>query len=250
MLKLKDKVTVITGGSSGIGLAIAKQFIDEGAKVVITGRDKTKLDSAKKQINNNSLLPMVTDVSKVADIEALYKKIKQNFGKIDVLVANAGMLGKKKLAEIDEDFFNKSVDTNYKGMFFTVQKAINYLNPNSSVILVSSVARMIGRPEMSIHASIKSAIVTLAQCFAAELTDLSVRVNSISPGLIKTSSVNEYPQEVLDMFNKIIPIGRMGEPEEVAKLVLFLASEDSSYITGSDFIIDGGLSRFMKTRYE
>ncbi|MGD9152992.1 MAG: SDR family oxidoreductase [Gammaproteobacteria bacterium] len=246
MLKLKNKVAVITGGSSGIGLATAKLFIAQGAKVVISGRNNDKLELAKKEINDSSLLTVKMDVSKLADIKNLYEKTEHAFGKIDVLFANAGILGKKKLAEIDEDFFEQLVDINYKGTFFTVNKAINYLNTNSSVILMSSIARILGRPEMSIHASIKSAIVTLAQCFASELTDRNIRVNSISPGLIKTSNVDKYPQEKLDMFSKIIPIGRMGESDEIAKLVLFLASEDSSYITGSDFIIDGGLSRFMK----
>lgn len=246
MLKLKNKVAVITGGSSGIGLATAKLFIAQGAKVVISGRNNDKLELAKKEINDGSLLTVKMDVSKLADIKNLYEKTEHAFGKIDVLFANAGILGKKKLAEIDENFFEQLVDINYKGTFFTVNKAINYLNTNSSVILMSSIARILGRPEMSIHASIKSAIVTLAQCFASELTDRNIRVNSISPGLIKTSNVDKYPQEKLDMFSKIIPIGRMGESDEIAKLVLFLASEDSSYITGSDFIIDGGLSRFMK----
>jgi NAD(P)-dependent dehydrogenase (short-subunit alcohol dehydrogenase family) len=246
MLKLKNKVAVITGGSSGIGLATAKLFIAQGAKVVISGRNNDKLELAKKEINDSSLLTVKMDVSKLADIKNLYEKTEHAFGKIDVLFANAGILGKKKLAEIDEDFFEQLIDVNYKGAFFTIQKAIHYLNDNSSIILMSSIARAIGRPEMSVHASIKSAIVTLAQCFASELTDRNIRVNSISPGLIKTSNVDKYPQEKLDMFSKIIPIGRMGESDEIAKLVLFLASEDSSYITGSDFIIDGGLSRFMK----
>lgn len=246
MLKLKNKVAVITGGSSGIGLATAKLFIEQGAKVVISGRNSDKLEVAKKEINSDSLLTVQMDISKTTNIEDLYRKAEQAFGKIDVLFANAGILGKKMLADIDEDFLNQLVDVNYKGTFFTVQKAINYLNDNSSIILMSSIARTIGRPEMSIHASIKAAIGTLAQCFASELTDRNIRVNSISPGLIKTSNIDKYPQEKLDMFNKIIPIGRMGESDEIAKLVLFLASNDSSYITGSDFIIDGGLSRFMK----
>ena len=241
MQKLKDKVAVITGGSSGIGLAVAKLFAIEGAKVVITGKNHDKLIQAKDEIKTGSVLTIQGDISELSDIEILYKKVNKQFGMIDILVANAGIGNTANVSSVDEEFFDKIVNVNYKGVYFTVQKAVSLLNKNSSIILVSSVHTHMGIPGRSVYASTKAAVTQLAKNFAADLTERNIRVNSVSPGFTQTPILENHPNELIDQIRKKIPMKKLAVPEQIAQTILFLASDASNYITGSDIVIDGGL---------
>jgi NAD(P)-dependent dehydrogenase (short-subunit alcohol dehydrogenase family) len=215
MSKLKNKVAVITGGSSGIGLAIAEEYANQGAKIVIIGRNKQKLDDAKKNISSKNILTISADISKLSDIDLMYKKIDQHFGKIDILVASAGIYKLKSLKEIDEAFFDSIMDVNCKGLFFTVQKSLNYLNKNSSIILISSVASLIPRPTTSVYSSSKAAVNILTRSFASELTELNIRVNNILPGAIHTPMIGIFSTEVENKISSMIPMKRIGESSEI-----------------------------------
>lgn len=244
MNKLTNKIAVITGGGSGIGLSTAQLFAEEGAKVIITGRNPEKLKKAILECKGLSVTGISCDVSKVFEIEKLYQKVAEMYGHIDILVANAGVFDLKPLEETDEEFFDRIVNINYKGLFFTVQKAINYLTQNSSIILLSSGAINWPRPKLSVYTSSKAAVHMLAKNFAADLVSRGIRVNSITPGRVKTPILDSYTEEEIENTAKKIPMGRMGTPLEIGKAMLFLASDDSSYMNGSDLVVDGGLTQF------
>lgn len=243
-MKLKNKLAVITGGSSGIGLAAAETFLREGAKVAISGRDQDKLNRVKKDLGANAFC-MPADVTHLADMQKFYKVISEHFGqKMDILVANAGIsyaipLKKTTPAEIEKIF-----NTNINGVFITVQQAVPYLNQGASIILMSSLAGKNATKDFSAYCASKAAVTTLAKCFAADLLDEKIRVNSLSPGLIKTPIFEGLgiSAETFENWNKKIPLGRVGLPTEVAQVLVFLASEDSSYMTGADLALDGGIS--------
>ena len=247
-MKLEGKVAVITGGNSGIGLAIAQEFTQQGADVVIFGRNAQTLDEATQHLGN-STLAVQGDVTRLADLDRLYRETTERFGKIDILVANAGIAKPAPLELIDEAMFDLTSDVNFKGAFFTVQKAVPYLNDGASVILTTSAGNVKGLPNFSVYVATKAAVRSLARSFSAELLPRGIRVNALSPGPIETPIFGRMglPPEAMDgiaaQMTEMIPIKRFGKPEEMAKAALFLASSDSSYVVGSELVADGGLSQ-------
>lgn len=246
-MRLSGKVTVITGGNSGIGLGIAEEFINEGASVVILGRNRKTLDEAAEKLGKDSLV-IQGDITKMADIENLYDQTESKFGKIDVLVVNAGGGSIVPFSLVEESIFDDGVDLNFKGTFFTIQKALPHLNDNASIIIVSSVAHRLGFPGMSVYGATKAAIRSLARTISAELLpERGIRVNVVSPGPIETPIYNRMgiPEDQVDgmkeSFKSLIPLKRFGTTEEIAKTVLFLASSESSFIVGEDISVDGGI---------
>lgn len=243
--RFEGKTVVITGGNSGIGLATAKLFHDEGAKVAISGRDQKTLDDAVKTIGNG-ILAVKADVSKLQEIDRFYAQVSAKFGKIDALFANAGIAKFAPLSDSSEQLFDETFDINVKGLYFTVQKALPYLNDNAGIVLNSSVVNAKGTPNSSAYAASKAAVRSLARTFAAELVDRGIRVNVVSPGPVETPIFGRtgLPQAVVDQFTEQIrgsnPMKRFGKPDEIGNAVLFLASGQASYITGVDLNVDGG----------
>jgi NAD(P)-dependent dehydrogenase (short-subunit alcohol dehydrogenase family) len=248
--KLEGKVAVITGGSSGIGVATAQRFVDEGAYVFITGRSQSELDAAVKQIgkNNNNITGVQGDVSNLEDLDRLYAEVKEQKGRIDVLFANAGIVEFAPLWAITESHFDKIFSVNVKGLLFTVQKALPLFQhgDGGSIILTASVAGSKGDPAMSVYGATKAAIRSFARTWTVELKHRKIRVNAISPGPIDTPIFNglalseEQIEQFKTSFVSTIPMGRMGSSDEIAKAVSFLASDDSSYVTGIELFVDGG----------
>jgi NAD(P)-dependent dehydrogenase (short-subunit alcohol dehydrogenase family) len=248
MSKLEGKVAVITGGNSGIGLATAQQFVSDGAYVFITGRRQSELDSAATQIGKNNVTAVQGDVSNLADLDRLYAKVKEQKGQINVLFANAGIIGAASLGEISEEHFDKTFGINVKGLLFTVQKALPLFQDGGSIILNASVAASKGIEATSVYSATKAAIRSFARTWTADLKQRKIRVNAISPGRIDTPIFNGVlNEEQTKQFNATVvanvPLGRMGNPDEVAKAASFLASDDSSYITGTELSVDGGLAQ-------
>ena len=240
MSKLQGKVAVVTGGTSGIGFATAKRFVDEGAYVFITGRREKELEEAVKAIGSN-LLGVRGDVSKLQDLDRLYETVKAKAkAKIDVLVANAGIGEFAPLASLTEEHFDKLFDLNVKGTLFTVQKALPLMNDGGSIILVGSVASVKGTPAFGTYGATKAAVRNLVRAWTMELKERRIRSNVLSPGPIKTPLVDLQPPEAIARILATIPMGRMGEPDEVAKASVFLASDDSSFVTGIELFVDGG----------
>ena len=244
MTRLKNKVAVITGGSSGMGLETAKLFAKEGAKVVIVGRSSDKLKDAEKEVFQfGEVFTVQCDVSNLDELDNLYRQIEDKYGNIDILFANAGIGQFIPATEVTEADFDKLVSVNFKGVFFTVQKALKVFNDGGSIVLNASWLGHRGVATCSIYGATKAAVVSLAKTFANELTDRSIRVNSISPGFIRTPIIDEIgmDEEKIEQRRQKIPAQRWGKPEEIAKTVLFLASDESSYILGQDIAIDGGV---------
>jgi NAD(P)-dependent dehydrogenase (short-subunit alcohol dehydrogenase family) len=247
--KLEDKVAVITGGNSGIGLATAKRFVAEGAYVFITGRRQSELDAAVKQISNG-VTAVQGDVSNLADLDRLYATVEQQKGRIDILFANAGTGEFAPLGAITEEHFDNTFNANVKGLLFTVQKALPLLKDGSSIILNASTASITGAPAFSVYSASKAAVRSFARTFTTDLKARNIRVNAVSPGVIpspgyRTSlgmteeQVTQYADSVVDK----IPLGRTGTLDEVAKVVSFLASDESSYVTGIELFVDGGITQ-------
>jgi NAD(P)-dependent dehydrogenase (short-subunit alcohol dehydrogenase family) len=248
MSKLEGKVAVITGGNSGIGLATAQQFVSDGAYVFITGRRQSELDSTATQIGKNNVTAVQGDVSNLADLDRLYAKVKEQKGQINILFANAGIIGAAPLGEISEEHFDKTFGINVKGLLFTVQKALPLFQDGGSIILNASVAASKGFEATSVYSATKAAIRSFARTWTADLKQRKIRVNTISPGRIDTPIFNGVlNEEQTKQFNATVvanvPLGRMGNPDEVAKAASFLASDDSSYITGTELSVDGGLAQ-------
>jgi NAD(P)-dependent dehydrogenase (short-subunit alcohol dehydrogenase family) len=248
MKRLEGKVAVVTGGNSGIGLATAKRLQEEGARVAISGRSRKTLDDAVKTIGNG-VLAVQSDVAKLADIDKLFAEVSQKLGKIDVLFVNAGVAKFAPLADTTEALFDEQFDINVKGSYFTIQKALPFLNDGASIILNTSVADRKGTAGASAYSATKAAMRSLARTAAAELVERGIRVNTVAPGPIVTPIFGRtgLPQEAIDEFAKSInaqvPMKRFGQPEEVAGAVAFLASQDASYITGVEINVDGGLGQ-------
>ncbi len=247
-MKLQGKVAVVTGGNSGIGLAIAREFTEQGADVVVFGRNAQTLDEAVRSIGNGTL-GVQGDVTRLDDIDRLYQETVARFGKIDILVVNAGIARPAPLDLTDEALFDLTSDINFKGAFFTVQKAVPHLNDGASIILVTSAGNVKGLPNFSVYVATKAAVRSLARSFSAELLPRGIRVNALSPGPIETPIFGRMglPEEAMDgiaaQMTEMIPLKRFGKPEEMAKAALFLASSDSSYVVGAELVADGGMSQ-------
>lgn len=248
-MKLKDKVAVITGGNSGIGLATAKQFVAEGAQVFITGRRQSELDAAVKQIGGN-VIGVQGDVSNLADLDRLFATVKQKAGRVDVLFANAGGGEFARLGEITEAHFDKIFNINVKGLLFTVQKALPLFPNGASVILNASIASVKGMENFGVYSATKAAVRSFARTWTNELKQRQIRVNVISPGPIETPALDGLAADANLQVDQIksgltagVPLGRMGTPDEVAKVAVFLASDDSSYVAGIELFVDGGMAQ-------
>jgi len=248
MERLKDKVAVITGGNSGMGLATAQRFVAEGAYVFITGRRQSELDAAVKQISRN-ITGVRGDVSNLADLDRLYAKVKEQKGRIDILFANAGVGEFAPLGTITEAHFDKIFSVNVKGLLFTVQKALPLFHDGGSIILNASVGASKGVGTTSVYSASKAAVRSFARTWTVDLKHRKIRVNTISPGPIDTpifDSIAQTEKEINQIKANLVaavPIGRMGSPDEIAKAVSFLASDDSSYITGIELCVDGGMAQ-------
>jgi len=248
MGKLDGKIALITGGSEGIGLSTAQLFVDEGAYVFITGRRQEALDLAVQKIGKN-IRAIQGDASKLDDLDNVYQIIKQEKGKLDILFANAGISGSMPLELITEKFYDDIFNVNVKGVLFTVQKSLPILNDGASIILNASRLSIKGRAAASVYSASKAAVRSFARCWCVDLKDRKIRVNAISPGPTDTPLLNnmgktkEDSKEILEKFAKLTVMDRLAQPIEVAKAALFLASDDSSYITGIELFIDGGASQ-------
>jgi len=246
--KLEGKVALITGGNSGIGLATAKQFVNEGAYVFITGRREAELAAAKKQIGKN-VTAIQGDVSNLDDLDRLFVQIKKEKGKIDIVFANAGVARYAPLGTITEDFFDSIFDINVKGVLFTVQKSLPLLRDGGSIILNASIVATKGLSSNSVYSATKAAVRSFARTWTTDLKDRRIRVNAISPGPIDTPGLSgllassETGEQRKKMISTTVPLGRFGRPEEIAKAVVFLASDDASYITGIELFVDGGFAQ-------
>jgi NAD(P)-dependent dehydrogenase (short-subunit alcohol dehydrogenase family) len=243
MKKLEDKVAVITGASSGLALATAKRFVEEGAYVFITGRRQKELDAAVKMIGIN-VTGVQGDVSNLADLDRLYETVKTEKGHIDILYASAGF-GEFNvpLGSITEANFDKTFDVNVRGTLFTVQKALPLMRDGGSIIMTGSIASIKGFEGFSVYNASKAAIRSFARTWTVDLKARKIRVNVLSPGPIDTSVFLGVPKEVKEQFVSLIPMGRIGEPEEIATVALFLASDDSSFVTGIELFVDGGTAQ-------
>lgn len=246
--KLSGKVAVITGGSSGIGLATARRFVEEGAHVFLIGRRRAELDKAKAQIGRNTTT-IQGDVTNLADLDRLYENVKKEKGVVDIVVANAGLVEQATLDQATPEHFDRTFNLNARGAFFTVQKALPLMKNGGAVVLVSSGAHQKGIPAHSVYAATKAALRSFARTWAMELKDRGIRVNTLSPGPIETPMLNgqfDDPAKTDAMkatYAAMTPLGRIGRPDEMAAAALFLASDDSSYSTGIDLAADGGITQ-------
>src|SRR5271156_1459827 len=247
--KLEGRIALVTGGTSGIGLATAKRFVAEGAYVFITGRREKELASAVKSIGG-SVTGVQGDVSDLDHLDRLFEQIRREKGKLDIVFANAGVARFAPLGTITEEFYESIFGTNVKGLLFTVQRALSLLPDGASIILNASVGGNKGRPANGVYSATKAAVRSFARTWTMDLKDRHIRVNAVSPGVTETpglsallaSSESQASQQRLNMINSI-PLGRLGTPEEIAKAVAFLACDDSSYITGIELSVDGGLAQ-------
>ncbi len=248
MSRFEGKVAVVTGGNSGIGLATAKKFAAEGAKVVISGRDQTTLDAAAKEIGGD-VLAVKADVSSLSDLDRLFAESKNKFGGIDALFVNAGIAKFAPIADTDESLFDEMMTINFKGAYFTIQKALPLLNDNAAIVLNTTVAHNIGMPSSSVYAASKAALRSLARSLSAELIERGIRVNAVAPGPIETPIYGrmgvsqEAVQEMAAGILGLVPMKRFGSADDVANAVLFLASAESSYVLGVELNVDGGMAQ-------
>ncbi|BAY09953.1 glucose 1-dehydrogenase [Calothrix sp. NIES-2098] len=248
MKKLEGKIALVTGGNSGIGLATAKEFVAEGAYVYITGRRQVELDAAVEAIGKN-VTAVQSDVSNLADLDRLFTTIKQEQGHLDIIFANAGVGQIAPLGAITEEHFDKTFNVNVKGLLFTVQKALPLLPEGASIILNASITSIKGTPAFSVYSATKAAVRSFARNWILDLRERKIRVNAISPGVVPTPGYDhlglndQQLQEFVDSQASTIPLGRVGKPDEIAKAVVFLASDDSSFVNGIELFVDGGMAQ-------
>jgi len=248
MKRLEGKVALVTGGNSGIGLATAKHFVAEGAYVFITGRRQAELDAAVNAIGEN-IRGVQSDVSNLTDLDRLFATIQQEQGHLDVIFANAGGGEIAPLGSITEEHFDKTFNTNVKGLLFTVQKALPLLPDGASIILNASITSIKGTPAFSVYSATKAAVRSFARNWTLDLKERKIRVNAISPGVVPTPGYDhlglndQQLQEFIDSQASTIPLGRVGTPDEIAKAVVFLASDDSSFVNGIELFVDGGMAQ-------
>ena len=248
MGRLEGRIALITGGNSGIGLATAKQFVNEGAHVFITGRREVELAAAVKEIGRN-VTGVQGDVSNLGDLDHLFAQIKQEKGNLDIVFANAGVAKYAPFGTITEEFYDSIFDINVKGLLFTVQKALPLMRDHGSIILNASIVASKGLPANSVYSATKAAVRSFARTWTTDLKDRRIRVNAVSPGATDTPGLSdllastETGQQRLKMISNSVPLGRLGTSDEIAKAVVFLASDDSSYITGTELFVDGGFAQ-------
>ncbi len=248
MGKLEGRIALITGGNSGIGLATAKQFVNEGAYVFITGRRDSQLAAAAKEIGRN-VTGVQGDVSNLGDLDRLVAQIKREKGRLDIVFANAGVAKFAPFGTITEELYDSIFDINVKGLLFTVQKALPLMPDGASIILNASIVASKGLPTNSVYSATKAAVRSFARTWTTDLKDRRIRVNAVSPGATNTPGLNDLAastgagEQRLKMIAESVPLGRLGTPDEIAKAVVFLASDDSSYITGTELFVDGGLAQ-------
>jgi NAD(P)-dependent dehydrogenase (short-subunit alcohol dehydrogenase family) len=247
--KLEGKVAVVTGGNSGIGLATAKRFVAEGAHVFITGRRQNELETAALEIGRN-VTPVQGDVSKLADIDRLFATVREQKGRVDILFANAGLGEFMPLGQITEAHFDKTFGINVKGTLFTVQKALPLMSDGAAIVINGSMASIRGTSAFSVYAASKAALRSFARSWSVDLKDRRIRVNVVSPGVIITPGYknelgmsDEQIEQTKAQTAATAPLGRVGTPDEIAKVVVFLGSDDSSYITGIELFVDGGMAQ-------
>src|ERR1700676_3367238 len=248
MGKLEGKIALITGGNSGIGLATAKRFVNEGAYVFITGRRDRELAAAVKEIGKN-VTGVQGDVSSLGDLDRLFAQVKKEKGKLDIVFANAGVARFAPFGTITEEFYDSIFDINVKGLLFTVQKALPLLSDGASVILNASIVGSKGLPSNSVYSATKAAVRSFARTWATDLENRRIRVNAVSPGSTDTPGLSdllassEVGEQRRKMISTLTPLGRLGTPDEIAKAVVFLACDDSSYVTGIELFVDGGFAQ-------
>lgn len=247
MKRFEDKVALVTGGNSGIGLGTARAFAREGAFVVITGRDEGTLKSAEREIGGGALA-IRADVSKPSEIDAVMSKIKERLGRVDALFANAGVARLAPFEQVTETFYDELMDVNLKGLFFTVQKALPLLRPGSAVVLNASLNAHKGLPGTTVYGASKAAVLNLAKTMSADLVSKRIRVNSISPGPVESALLKrvgltgEQLNEINEWIMSQVPVRRFAQPDEIAEAVLYLCSPQSSFVVGTDLLIDGGMA--------
>jgi len=248
MGKLDGKVALVTGGNSGIGLATAKLFVNEGAYVFITGRRDPELAAAVKEIGRN-VTGIQGDVSNLGDLDRLFAQIKREKGRLDIVFANAGVATYAPFGKITEEHYDSIFDINVKGLLFTVQKALPLMPDGASIILNASIVASKGLPANSVYSATKAAVRSFARTWTTDLKDRRIRVNAVSPGPIDTPGLSDLVastgagEQRLKMISNSVPLGRLGRPDEIAKAVVFLASDDGSYITGTELFVDGGIAQ-------
>src|ERR1700710_1663199 len=250
MSRLKDKVAVITGGNSGIGLGIAQEFKNEGAKGVIVGRNQKTLDSSLAQLGDN-FIAINADVTNLADLERVFAATSEKFGKVDVIVANAGAGAVGTVATLGEADFDKAIDLNLKSVYFTVQKALPHMNDGGSIILIGSNAAHRAYPNFTLYGAAKAAVIFFAKAFSSDLLARKIRANVITPGTTDTPAFEQFvPAEQIEAIKKhfadVMQIGRIGQPSDIGKTAVFLASDDSSFMLGAELLVDGGLTYLAK----
>jgi NAD(P)-dependent dehydrogenase (short-subunit alcohol dehydrogenase family) len=244
MSKLKDKVAVITGGNSGIGFATAKEFIAQGAKVVITGRNQGKIDEAIQELGNN-VIGIRADVAQISEIESLVEQVKSAFGKVDILFVNAGVALQEYIGQVTENTLDEIMNINFKGAVFTTEKFIPILNDGASIIHMTSVSAYTYAMGTAIYSASKAALTAYSKTVSVELAHRKIRVNTIAPAMTETAIIYQgqfESKEIHDFIRSKMPFKRYGQPQEVAKLVGFLASDDASFISGAEYTIDSGAS--------
>ena len=248
MGKLDNKVALVTGGNSGIGLATAKRFFAEGAHVFITGRRQKELDAAVKEIGGN-VTGVQGDVSKLADLDRLFDTIRKQKGRLDTIFVNAGIAQLAPLGSISEEHYEQVFDINVKGVVFTVQKALPLMPPGSTIVLNASIVASKGFAAFSIYSATKAAVRNFARGWAVDLKEKKIRVNVVSPGVVMTPGLStlgltkEQEKGFIDGMVAVTPQGRTGVPDDIAKAVTFLASDDSSYVNGAELFVDGGMAQ-------
>ncbi|HEY2497810.1 MAG TPA: SDR family oxidoreductase [Candidatus Angelobacter sp.] len=248
MGKLEGKIALVTGGTSGIGLATAKHFVNEGAYIFITGRRDAELAAAVKEIGRN-VTGIKGDVSNLSDLDRLFAQIKREKDRLDIVFANAGVAKYAPFGKITEELYDSIFDTNVRGLLFTVQKALPLLADGASIILNASMVASKGLASNSVYSATKAAVRSFARTWTTDLKDRRIRVNAVSPGSVDTPGLSdllassETGQQRLKMLSTAVPLGRLGKPDEIAKAVVFFASDDASYITGAELFVDGGFAQ-------
>ena len=244
MKKLEGKIALVTGGTSGIGLGTAKRFVSEGAFVYITGRRQAELDAAVLELGEN-VRGVQGDVTNLEDLDLLFTTIKEEKGTLDVVFANAGVGEYAPLGSITEEHFEKTFAINVKGVVFTAQKALPLLKDGGAIVINGSTVSIVGQPSFSVYSATKAAVRSFARTWSVDLRERKIRVNVVSPGFIPTPAYERLglTDEMLKEAIKNVPLGRVGTPEDIAKAVVFLASDDSSYITGIELFVDGGVAQ-------